>query len=84
MKHRSKRGGSKRPLVIITLIILIGIVLLVGQMTGVLRLGMREVKSFKADGVCTDTSTSPACGFCPGDVSDGRCFVRYGELSEYK
>lgn len=67
---------------VVIVIFLLGVGLFIGQTSRNLHLGMREVKSFKADGVCLIT-TDPACGYCPGDVTDGKCYVKYSELKQY-
>lgn len=80
MKRARKK---KRPVGLLILVIGIAGAVIAYMVANDFRLGMREVTSFKADGICLNT-TDPACGYCPGDVTDGKCYVRYGELKQYK
>lgn len=58
------------------------VILVMRQVSGGVPFGMREVKSFRAYGVC-DKRTDPACGFCPGTVENDRCFVGFGSFNQY-
>ncbi|MGZ6005668.1 MAG: hypothetical protein ACXWLH_06010 [Candidatus Saccharimonadales bacterium] len=42
----------------------------------------REIKSFNPNGVC-QSITNPECGYCPGSVTDGKCYVKKGTFSQY-
>lgn len=44
--------------------------------------GMRQVKSFDANGICLALN-NPECGYCPGEVKQDKCYVKQGTLDQY-
>jgi len=42
---------------------------------------MREVKSY-SDGIC-GSAIDPACGNCPGEIKDSKCYVKRGTFEQY-
>ena len=44
--------------------------------------GMRQVKSYEADGICLAID-NPECGYCPGEVEEGKCYVKQGVLEQF-
>jgi hypothetical protein len=84
VKRGKKKKGTRRPLVLLIVVVVIVGGIFIWMNANGIRLGMRQVKSFKVDGVCLPT-TDPKCGYCPGDVVDNsKCYVKYGELKEYE
>lgn len=85
MKRRSKKSGVKGRFMasVVVAVLIVSAVFFWMNANGI-RIGMRQVKSFKPDGVCLPT-TDPKCGYCPGEVIDNtKCYVKYGELEKYE
>lgn len=45
--------------------------------------GMRQVKSYDPNGIC-QAINNPECGYCPNTPIDGKCYVKDGELEQYR
>lgn len=45
--------------------------------------GMRQVKSYDPNGICLAVN-NPECGYCPNTPVDGKCYVKKGELEQYR
>ena len=52
------------------------------QSSGTL-IGMREVKSYDANGRCL-AANYPPCGYCPNEPVNEKCYVKKGELEDYR
>jgi hypothetical protein len=84
MAQGKKKKTASRPLLVIIAVAILAGGIFFWLSTNGIRLGMRQVKSFKVDGVCLPT-TDPKCGYCPGEVIDNsKCYVKPGELKEYE
>jgi hypothetical protein len=44
--------------------------------------GLRQIKSYNTNGVCQSVN-DPACGNCPGKITDDKCYVKKGTFDQY-
>lgn len=78
--------NKKQPVyILITVLTVCMLVLVVALSQNSTRVpsGMRQVKSYNPKGLCLAVD-DPECGYCPEEPIYDKCYVKQGELEQYR